>query len=250
MSFRFNLKKVVIAASLIAIAVTLFLIHALAGLGSSAVVFAEPPAFVEQYVSERFGIEITPQQEDVTTNFTKDYFNEAALVRNVMVNGEPTDQLIELFNHADKEKRVKIAFAFSEVNIKLSHDDVTGFDDKRKQFWEEVSEHSEAMQNALFEALITSAQEGTRTFIPYTLAWWMQEQKTKALEMLVWAAKHHPDSWVRNFSVYYVVQFGDNEEHAVALLEDRVHDPVFKVRKQVLEQRIRRFKESVFGKEE
>ena len=78
----------------------------------------------------------------------------------------------------------------------------------------------------------------------------MPEQKPKAVEMLTWAAKHHPDTWIRNFSIFYVVQFGDNEQHASALIADGTHDPIYRVRKQVLEQRIRRFKETLFGKDE
>lgn len=250
MSFNFVLKKTIILASLIASVVVLFLIYALAGLGSSPVTYIEPPEFVEHYVSARYATDTEPSHnQDSEIKLTTDYFNEAALVRNVIVNGESTDQLVRLFTHSDKAKRVKIAFAFGEVNFKLSHDEGTGFDEKRVKFWEEVETHNADIQNALFEALIVSAEERTRNFIPYTLAWWMQEQKPKALDMLVWAAKHHPDAWVRNFSVYYVVQFGDNEKHATELIEDRTHDPVFRVRKQVLEQRIRRLKESVFAKE-
>lgn len=244
------LKKVIISLGVLVLAIVLFLVHALAGLGSSPVDFAEPPRFVEQYAYNKYPLNTQIEQnESAKIKLTTDYFNEAALVRNVIVNGESTDELIRLFTHSDKAKRVKIAFAFGEVNFKLSHDEGTGFDEKRVKFWEEVEKHNADIQNALFEALIVSAEERTRNFIPYTLAWWMQEQKPKALDMLVWAAKHHPDAWVRNFSVYYVVQFGDNEKHATELIEDRTHDPVFRVRKQVLEQRIRRLKESVFAKE-
>ena len=87
--------------------------------------------------------------------------------------------------------------------------------------------------------MITSAKEGTTTRIPYTLAW-MPGQDHKTVEVLTWAAKHHPDSWVRWFSVYFVVQFGGIEEHAVHLLKDRRHDPDYRVRKLVLSQRWRK----------
>ena len=102
----------------------------------------------------------------------------------------------------------------------------------------------------MFEALIASAQENTRNFIPYTLAWWMQEQKPQAVEMPAWAAKHHVDPWVRSFSIFYVAQYGENDRLAKALIKDRVHDPVFRVRKQVLEQRFRKIKAALLGKNE
>ena len=241
----------VITLSSVSLAVVLYIIYALAGLNSKPVTFAPPPKFVEQYALENFG-SVTPQrsEENETVKLTRDYFNEAALVRNTIVNGQPVDELMRRFTHADKATRVKIAFAFAEVNIKLSHDEGTDFDDKRVKFWKEVEAYSDDIQNALFEALITSAEEGTRNFIPYTLAWWMQSQKGKALDILSWAAKHHSDTWVRNFCVYYIVQFGDSETHAKNLLQDRINDPDFQVRKQVFDQRIRRLKEILFGKEE
>ena len=235
-----NRVKVIVLA--VGVFVLGFYVHALGGLGASPIVFAEPPAFVDQYVMERYPSS-TPvvSEQSTSSNLTKDYFNEAALVRNVIVNGEPTDELIRLFTHPDKAKRVRIAFALGEVNSKLSHDEGTDFDEKRVQFWLEVEDYSADIQNALFEALVVSAQERTRNFIPYTLAWWMKEQKAKAVEVLDWAAKHHPDPWVRSFSVFYVIQL------ASALIGDRTHDPVFRVRKRVLEQRKRRLKEAVFG---
>lgn len=259
-NFRKNVKRMMIATMIFTVAVLLFLTHALAGLNAKEVTFAPPPTFVDEYASKlktkldvesASGTESQPftQNEQTKVKLTKDYFNEAALVRKVIVNGESSDELIRLFSHPDKAQRVKIAFAFGEVNFKLSHDEGTGFDEKRKQFWKEAEEHSAAIQNALFEALIASAEESSWNDIPYTLAWWMPEQKSKAVEMLAWAAKHHPDTWIRNFSVYYVVQFSGDETHAAALISDRIHDPVFRVRKQVLEQRVRRFKEMVFGTE-
>lgn len=241
----------VIALSFIALLISVFYVHALAGLASDPVTFVEPPAFVKKYVSDKYKQDlIEPNKDENPAKLTTDYFNQAALVRNVIVNGDSTDELLALFTHPEKAQRVKIAFAFADVNIKLSHDEGTDFDNKRKAFWNKMNAHSADIQSALFEALITSAEERTRTFIPYTLAWWMQDNKPKTVEMLNWAAKHHPDPWVRNFSVYYVIQFGDNEEYAKELIEDRTHDPVFKVRHRILEQRFRRFEEAIFGKEE
>jgi hypothetical protein len=250
MSFSFNLTKTIIIFGVITVLAGLFFVHAVGGLASKEVEFAEPPLFVAQYVTDNYGSGNSGTESDVPNNLTKDYFNDAALVRNVIVNGESPEELIRRFTSPDKATRVKIAAAFGQVNIKLSHDEGSNFDERRDEFWEKVKGHEAAMQNALFEALIISAQEQARTYIPYTLAWWMQDDKVKAVDMLAWAAKHHPDPWVRRFSVYYVVQFGDNEEHAVDLIADRTHDPLFRIRAHVLGQRYRRFKEMIFGKEE
>lgn len=224
----------------------LFLIYSLAGLGASPVAFANPPSFVEQYAAQRYPPQ--PSIIDEKVKKTSDFFNNAAMVRNVIVNEEPIDEMMALFTHPDKAVRVNIALAFAEVNIRLSHDDGTKFDAKRKLFWKQADSYSSDIQNALFEALIVSAQEKTRTFIPYTLAWWMEDEKLKAVKVLTWAAQHHPDTWVRNFSTYFVVQYGGSEEHAQILLASQVHDPVFKVRNQALTQKTRRLREAVFGK--
>jgi len=233
--------------ALLATVAVIFLIYSLAGLSASPVVFANPPSFVEQYAAQRYPSQ--PSIIDEKVKKTSDFFNNAAMVRNVIVNEEPVDDLMKLFTHPDKAVRVNIALAFGEVNIRLSHDDGTKFDEKRKLFWQKASSYSDDIQNALFEALIVSAQENTRTFIPYTLAWWMEDEKLKAVEVLTWAAQHHPDTWVRNFSTYFVVQYGGSEEHAQVLLASQVHDPVFRIRNQALTQKTRRFKEAVFGKE-
>lgn len=249
-NFKRNVKRVMIAVMILTVAVLLFFTHALAGLNANEVTFTPPPTFVDEYAANRYQVEkTTSESEQAKAKLTTDYFIEAALVRNVIVNGESPDELIRLFTHPEKAIRVKIAAAFAEVNIKLSHDEGTDFDNKRKAFWEKVEVHSPDIQNALFEALVTTAEERVRTFIPYTLAWWMQDDKQKAVEMLTWAAKHHPDPWVRSFSVYYVIQFGENEAYASELIDDRTHDPAFKVRQRILEQRFRRFEEMVFGKE-
>jgi ADP-ribose pyrophosphatase YjhB (NUDIX family) len=250
MNFSFNLKNTIVGLLAIGAIVGLFFIHALAGFSSDSVTFEEPPAFVATYASSKYGPQDVNFDQESIGNLTKDYFNDAALVRDVIVNGESTDELIRRFTSTDKATRVKIAFAFGDVNLKLSHDEGTGFDEKRDVFWGAVKEHESAIQNALFEALIVSAQERTRNFIPYTLAWWMEDDKPKAVEMLTWAAKHHPDPWVRSFSVFYVVRFGGDEDKAVSLIADRTHDPVYRVRKAVLNQRYRRFKEAIFGPEE
>ena len=69
----------------------------------------------------------------------------------------------------------------------------------------------------------------------------MPGQDHKTAEVLAWAAKHHPDPWVRRFSVFFVVEHGGHEEFAGPLLRNRTHDPDYRVRKEVLDQRFRRF---------
>ena len=247
MHFKFNIKKTCTAVGVVFTLACLYLLYAVGGLASNDVTYAEPPAFVDEYTSNRYGIARSGTDDDAIGNLTKDYFNDAALVRNTIVNGESPDELIRRFTSSDKATRVKIAAAFGEVNIKLSHDENSNFDQRRDEFWEKVKGHEADMQNALFEALIVSAQEKTRTYIPYTLAWWMQEDKEKAVDILAWASQHHNDTWVRRFSVYYVAQFGENEQHASNVIAQSTHDPVFRIRAHALSQRYRRFKETIFG---
>lgn len=254
MTINSKFKKLIIATAVVAMVVVVFLVHALAGLSARPVVFADPPAFVERYAAEMDHSDPSSLPKEFESdgghvdvsefaNLTKDFFKEALLVRNVILNGESPDVLLRLFTHPEKAKRVKIALAFAAVNSRLSHDEGSGFDEKRRQFWADadVEEHVPDMQNAFFEALIASAEERTTTYIPYTLAWWMPGQDHKRDQVLAWAAKHHPDPWVRRFSVFFVVEHGGDEELAGPLLQNRTHDPVFRVRKEVLDQRFRRF---------
>ncbi len=263
MTINWKFKNLIIATAVVAMVVVIFFVHALAGLSARPVVFADPPAFVERYAAEMDHSDLSsPPKEfendgghvDVSEfpNMTKDFYKEALLVRNVILNGESPDVLLRLFTHPEKAKRVKIAFAFAVVNARLSHDEGTGFDEKRRQFWAnaDVEEHIPDIQNAFFEALVTSAEERTPNKIPYTLAWWMPGQEHKTGEVLAWAAKHHPDPWVRRFSVFFVVEHGVDEELAGPLLKDRTHDPVFRVRKEVLKQRFRRYKQMLRTGEE
>lgn len=251
MTISVTVKRTLTALGATGLLAGAWLLYMLGGLMASPVEFKEPPDFVAAYAVDKYGPELPVLEGQTPEVLSKDYFNQAALVRNVIVDGRATDELVRQFTASDKATRVRIGIAFGMVNIILSHDEGTGFDEKREAFWEEVGQHSEAMQNAMFEALIASARERTRTFLPYTLAWWMQDDlKPRAVEMLAWAAKHHPDPWVRRFSVFYAVEFGENESIAADLLTDRIHDPDYKVRKEVFEQRIRRFKESLIGKEE
>lgn len=255
MSIGSILKKVSIVAAVVTIGVIAFLIHALGGLGARPVAFADPPPFVEQYASDMHhsdhlspprGLETGSEQvaESEFAQLTADLSNEEVFVFNVIMNGTSTDMLLHLFAHPEKAQRVKVASAFAAVNVKYSHNEESGYPEKRVQFWVDVEEHLPDIQNALSEALIASAEDGTTSYIPYTLAW-MPGQGHETVELLAWAAKHHPDPWVRRFSVYFVVRFGGDEEIAGPLLRDRAHDPDYRVRKEVLDRRYSRFKKSM-----
>jgi len=250
MNISFPIKKLFIAVAVVAMVVAGFLVHALAGLSASPVVFDDPPAFVERYAAEMDHSEPSPLpretesdrrhvEESGPAKLTTEFSNEVALVHKVILEGESPEVLLQLFAHAEKAQRVKMALAFADVNSKLTHDEESGFAKKRGQFWLDVEEHLPDIQNALFEALIASAEEGTTNYIPYTLAW-MPGQGRETIEVLAWAAKHHPDPWVRRFSVFFVVEYGQNEELASQLLQSRTHDPDYGVRKEVLQQRFRR----------
>ena len=251
MSISAPFKKLIIATAVVAMVVVVFLVHALAGLSARPVVFADPPAFVERYAAEMDysdpsslpKLSETYVGHGATSEFaelTADFSNEEALVFNVILDGESLDELARLFAHPEKAQRVKIASAFAAVNVKFSHNEETGFADKRRQFWLDAEEHLPDLQNALSEALITSAEEGTTTRIPYTLAW-MPGQGRETVELFVWAAKHHPEPRVRRASVYFVVKLEGDEDLAGPLLRDQIHDPDYRVRKSALNLRFRRF---------
>lgn len=222
-------------------------------LNATPVVFATPPAFVEQYAAEmdhsdpsfaskESATDDGQVDESESAKMTTDFTSEKALLHKVFFEGESPDTFLRLIAHPEKAHRVKIASALAAINVEFTHDEESGFPEKRRQFWVDVVEHLPNIQNALFEALITSAEEGTTNRIPYTLAW-MPGQAYETVELLAWAAEHHPDPWVRRFSVFFVVEHGHNEKLAATLLQSRAHDPDYRVRKQVLNQRIRRLKD-------
>jgi hypothetical protein len=251
LNISFTFKNLIIATAVVAMVVVVFLVHALAGLSARPVVFADPPAFVERYVTEMDHSDPSSQPTEpeigggqvATSEFAKltaGLSNEEALVFNVILDGESSDVLLRLFAHPEKAQRVKVAMAFAAVNVKFSHNEETGFAEKRRQFWVDVEEHLPDIQNALSEALIASAKEGTTNRVPYTLAW-LPGQGRETVELFAWAAKHHPDPGVRRSSVYYVVKVGGDEELAGPLLRNRTHDPDYSVRKLALDLRFRRF---------
>jgi len=244
-------KKGIIATAVIAMVVVVFLVHALAGLNARPVVFADPPAFVERYLTEMdhsdpSSLATEPEiggGQVATSEFVKltaGLSSEEALVFNVILDGESSDVLLRLFAHPEKAQRVKVAMAFAAVNVKFSHNEETGFAEKRRQFWLDVEEDLPDIQNALSEALITSVEEGTATYNPYTLAW-IPGQGRETVELLAWAAKHHPDPRVRRSSVYFVAKLGGDEELTGPLLRNRSHDPDYSVRKLALDLRFKRF---------
>jgi len=140
-----------------------------------------------------------------------DFSDEEALVFNVImvgdVNSASFDLLMRLFTHPEKAQRVKIAAAYGAVNGRFTHDEESGFADKRTQFLIDTEEHHLDIQNAFFEALIASAEERTLTLLPYTMAWF-PSQNRETVELLAWSAKHHQNWWARRFSVFFVVEFG------------------------------------------
>lgn len=251
MNISSTFRRLIIATAVVAIGVVVFLVHALAGLSARPVVFADPPGFVERYAAEMDHSDpSSPPKEPETdgghvdesesAKLMMDFSNEEALVFKVIMDGESLDALLRLFTHPEKAQRVKVASAYAAVNIRFTHNEESGFPEKRSQFQVDVEEHLPDIQNALFEALIASAEEGATTYIPYTLAW-LPGQGRETVELLAWAAKHHPDPWVRRFSVFFVVEHGRDEELAGPLLRNRIHDPDYRVRKEVLDQRFRRF---------
>lgn len=241
MTISFRFKLLIIATTIVAMVVGGFFVHALAGLGARPVVFAEPPAFVEQYAAAMDHSDpSTPRKELESANLTTIFPDEEALVHKVIFDGESPDLLLRLFAHPEKAQRVRMAAALAAVNAEFTHNEESGFPEKRTQFWIDVEDHLPNIQNALFEALITSAEEGTTNKIPYTLAW-MPGQDHKTIEVLAWAANHHPDSWARRFSVFFVIQHGGNETLAAPLLQNGHQDPSYTVRKEVLRQRWLRF---------
>ena len=251
MTISFRFKKLIIATAVLAMVVFVFLVYALAGLSANPVVFADPPTFVERYVAEMDHSDPSSQPTEpeigggqvATSEFAKltaDLSVEEALVFKVILDGESSDVLVRLFAHPEKAQRVKVASAFAAVNAKIYHNEETGFAEKRKQYWIDVEQHLHDIQNALSEALIASAKEGTTNQIPYSLAW-MPGQGHETVELFAWAAKHHPAPWVRNFSVYFVVKFGGDEELAGPLLQNGTHDPDYGVRKRVLDLQYERF---------
>lgn len=244
-------KRWLFAALSVLVVASVVLIQALAGFGAQPVAFAPPPHFVDSYADSLEHpnymqmpayIEYHNALNDRRNSdkITGDYTLETALLHKVMFEDESPELVLSLFAHPDKAVRVRIASAFAQMNITYSHDDESGYPAKRLQFWVDWKPYLENMENAMFEALVTSAEEETLNYIPYTIAW-MPTQDQDTVKLLAWAAEHHPDPWVRRFSVYFVVKFGDNDRLARRLLESRANDPAYVVRKQVLELKYQRF---------
>ena len=253
MNLSSSVKMIIAAIAVVALSVVAFLVHGLAGLGAEQVVFAKPPTLIENYASKLsdanpvgFPDSLTPFKMELSEaekgQVTKDIALEKALVHQVFFEGESPDLLLQMFGHPDKTQRIKIAAAFSDVNIEFTHDEESGFAQQRDLFWAQSEAHHENIRNALFEALVAAAEEGATSYIPYTIAW-MPGQGPETVEVLVWASKHHPHWWVRRFSVYFVSEFGQNDELASLVLSNQTHDPDYRVRKQVFDLRLNK----IFG---
>ena len=170
----------------------------------------------------------------------KNFSYEEELAFKAVMTGETLDELYRLISHPEKEQRVKMASAYASMHIQYTHHEESGFDEKRNQFNANLNEHVYDFRNALSEAFIVSAEEGTVTRIPYTLAW-LPGQGRETVELFEWSAKHHPQPRVRRASVYFVAKLGKDEELVGALLQDKSHDPDYRVRKLALDLRYRIF---------
>ena len=239
MNIPLAVKKLLIVISLIAIAVIAFLFNALSSFSTHPIAFSEPPKFVEKYASALKGSSPTPistESKSVAGSWTTELSKEEALVRKVFFDGASTNLLIPLFRSPVKSQRVKIALAFSNLNVEYTHDEDSGVPEKVRQFWQQQEIYIDDIRNALFEALIVSAEENTSNYIPYTLAW-MPGRGVETVEVFAWAAKHHSDWWIRRFAVYFVAEFGQVESLTDAVLISKAKDPDYRVRKEVLGQR-------------
>ena len=130
---RFRWKTLFIGAAAVAFVIIVFLVQALAGLNSRPVKYADPPAFVEDYVVESGQSEpvATPSEtvskntsasDAVATDITSDFSNEQALVRKVVLDGESPDLLLRLLTHPEKAQRVKAALGLAAFNMEMAFD--------------------------------------------------------------------------------------------------------------------------------
>lgn len=256
-----TLKYLLISTAAIALIVGGFLVYALAGLSADPVAYTQPPSFVEDYVAEldrsgslvdlkkaeSNGVKASVSDADSSDidkakfeEWMKGFSYEERLAFKAVMTGETLDQFYHLVSHPEKEKRVKVASAYAAMHVKYSHHEESGFGEKRNRFNDNLNEHLENFRNALSEGLIASAKEGTRTRIPYTLAW-LPGQGRETVELFEWAAKHHPHPRVRRACMYFVAKLSKDDVLVDSLLSGKVNDPDYKVRKLALNLRYRKF---------
>ena len=261
MNKSFTFKSLIIAMVIIAVTVGGFFVHALAGLSTQPVVFGKPPAFVAEYATEmdRSDPLTTPKKAEANSGnaveskddeseidraklakWMEGFSYEERLAFKAVMTGETLDEFYGLISHPEKEQRVKIAAAYAAMHVQYSHHEESGFGEKRNQFNANLNEHLPDFRNALSEALIASAKEGSLTRIPYTLAW-LPGQGRETIELFEWSAKHHPHPRVRRASIYFVAKLGKDKELVGALLRDKSQDPDYRVRKLALNLRYRIF---------
>jgi hypothetical protein len=250
-SKRFSWRNLFIGVAVLSFVVVVFLVQALAGLNARPIEYAEPPEFVELHTNKIEHPEPSPSpteqerendsSEEVAgdSNITSEFENEKALVHKVILEGESPDVLVRLLTHPEQAQRVKAALALAEFNVEMAFDSPEDSWKKKDQFWKSVDEHVPDIRNALFEALIVSAQEGTQNYIPYTIAW-MPGQDHETVELLGWAANHHRNDSVRSSATFFVFTLEPNSEQAKQLLRTGANDPSFFVRKEVFVERIER----------
>ena len=118
----FKWRRLIAVLVGIAVLVSGFFIHALAGLAAQDVVYAKPPGFVAHYAQKHASQStavVTDKVNAALTPVTQNHARETALAREVFfADGGGTvdstaDALIALFSHPDKAQRVKAALAFS-----------------------------------------------------------------------------------------------------------------------------------------
>lgn len=259
-------KSLIIATVIVVLAVGCFFVHALAGLNSHPVMFAEPPEFVARYAAKMQHSDslITPKEAETNNEnigeskineskidkeeidkakmakWMENFSDEEELAFKAVMTGETLDEFYRLISHPEKAQRVKIAAAYAAIHVRYSHHEESGFGEKRNQFNANLNEHLADFRNALSEALIASAREGTVTRIPYTLAW-LPGQGRETIELFEWSAKHHPQARVRRASIYFVAKLAKDEKLVDSLLRSKSHDPDYRVRKLALDLRYRKF---------
>lgn len=245
----FKYKKSFLAICALIILIAGLYIDAVAGLITKPISYAAPPPFVEQYkeliqYSEPERIIQTVDMSELVRDLSEHKkwiegfsYEEVLVYKSIMLSESPSE-LWQLFTHPELEQRIKIASALAAVNIKYTHNEESGFSEKRNKFWLDSIAHMPDIRNALSEALIESARLGEHNRIPYTLAW-LPEQGAETVELFLWAARHHPDHNVRRSCMYYVTILSKDKKVVETLLTDAKRDPSYGMRTLALNLRYR-----------
>ena len=154
------------------------------------------------------------------------------LALRVVMEGESPEALISHMIDSDARIRIAAANALAEAFFEslIQLDDSY---DKQHEFWESIEAEQSIVRSALYEALVDSVEKGTSNWIPYVVAW-MPGQDDKTLELLAWASNNHPDADMRRSSTFFVVTIAPRSDLSTQVLEQRAHDPSFRVRMEAL----------------